>query len=198
MQCRPSTSHVDCLPGPLHAGRHPSSKPPSIAHSSRPGRGPEGRSNLGARRRWRTGSAHVATPRQSKSHPHPTPPPARASQAWGRRAARTGPGSPPHTYGPRARSLRGSRAAPPGHYFSRPSHSARAGRDRDSTPRASRSDGSRSGDVAGASSPGLLRATPRVAGFRPASSPGGPLPSVAPAARRPPPVRSLPRGWGDS
>lgn len=55
LECRPSTSHVDSLPRPprpgfgrqlLHAGWHPTPRPPSTAHPSRPGRRPEGRSNL--------------------------------------------------------------------------------------------------------------------------------------------------------
>jgi hypothetical protein len=173
----------------LHAGRHPSSRPRTTAHPPGPSAGPEGRSNLGPEGDGEQ-EVHMLQRRNSPSPtptpPHPTPGPGQPGLG-APPAARTGLGSPPHIGAPRpkfTRVLLGTTspgpAIPPG-----PGRAP----DWDSTPRASRSDGSRSGDVAGAGSPGLLEQ----------QLPGSQVSAWASSAlcgsdcATPPPVRSLPR-----
>lgn len=148
------TSSPPFFPGPasgrrpLHPGRHPRSTPPTTAHPFRPGRRPEGRSNLGPEG---DGEQEVPILQQSKSQP---PGQARSGTRPEEPRERAGvatphPGPAPEVHAGRARRLLGTSRGP----------AIPPGPDRDSTPRASRSDGSPSGDVARA--PPALRATPR-------------------------------------
>lgn len=162
MECRPSTSHVDSVPRPprpgfgrqlLHAGWHPTSRPPSTAHPSRPGRRPKGRSNL-----CPEGDGEQEVPycnAETVQVPTPQLPRPTTLGGAGPRSRESGPGSPPHIRAPRPKFTLVARGASWALLLgAQPSRL-----DRDSTPRVSRSDGSPSGDVARA--PPALRATPR-------------------------------------
>lgn len=106
---------------PLLAGQLPSSRPSSTADLSRRGREPKGRSSLGPRG---DGEQEVSILQRSNS-PSPNPPGQLPPGAPARGAARSRAGVGHPTSGPRARSSRGSRAAPPGHSSAGPSHPAR-------------------------------------------------------------------------
>lgn len=116
--------------------------------------------------------------RNSPSPNPPTPPGQQRSRgAPARGAASAGRGRHP-TSGPRARSSRWSRAAPPGRYFSGPSHPAWTGTPRRACPAPM---GARA-----ATWRGLPRHLEQLPGRRfPPCSPGRPLPTVARVARRP-------------
>lgn len=131
----PAGCGVPGRPGRCTRGQLPSSRPSTTADLSRRSRGPQGHEEpRPPRRRWRTGSVHIAT---LETVPSPNPPGQRT--LGGRQPEERGPGVGHPTSGPCARSSRGWRArargAPPGHYLARPSPS-RPGPDGDSTPRA--------------------------------------------------------------
>lgn len=162
LECRPSTSHVDSLPLPprpgfgrqlVHAGWHPTSRPPSTAHPSRSRRWPECISNLGPEEKANRKCPYCNA--ETVQVPTPQLPRATTLGEAGPRSRESGPGSPPHIRAPRPKFTRVARGASWALLLgAQPSRL-----DWDSTPRVSRSDGNPSGDVARA--PRALRATPR-------------------------------------
>lgn len=145
----PASSHQ-----PLLTGQLPSSRPSSTADLSRRGREPKGRSSLGPRG---DGEQEVSILQRSNS-PSPNPPGQLPPGAPVRRAARSRAGVGHPTSGPPRPKF--TRVAC---RFSwallRRAQPSRPGPDADSTPRASRSNRSPSGDVARL--PRVLGATPR-------------------------------------
>lgn len=107
----------------VHAGWHPTSRPRSTAHPSRPGRRPEGISNLGPE-----GDGEQEVPiLQRRNSPSPNPPTSPANDARGSRpekpreragVATPHPGPAPEVHAGRARRLLGTTspgpAIPPG------------------------------------------------------------------------------------
>lgn len=151
---RASTSHMDCLPllppaALLQAAGHctpvsrlPSSRPPATEHLSRRGRGPKGRSNLGPE-----GDGEQEVPILHRSNSPSSNPPSQPPSGGAGPRSREGrpgsatphPGPEPKVHAGRARRLLG--ATPPG-------PPSPPGSDRESTPRATRSDRSPNRDVA--------------------------------------------------
>lgn len=127
LECRPSTSHVDSLPLPpgpgfgrqlVHAGWHPTSRPPSTVHPSWSRRWPECISNLGPER---DGEQEVPI-LQRRNSPSPNPPTPQGNNARGSRpqkpreragVATPHPGPAPEVHAGRARRLLGTTSRGP-------------------------------------------------------------------------------------
>lgn len=184
-------SHVDSLPyvprpgfGQPARARGPALKLKAADHRApSPARARAGgQREPRPRRRWRTGSAHIATLKQSKSQPSPTSrdPPARLGGARPR-SLESGPGSPPHIRGPRPKFTRVARGS--ARALLLPAQPSRPGRT--GTPRRARPAPRGAQAATWRGLPGLLEQLP--GGRFPPSSPGSrPL-------RDAPSGRSLPR-----
>lgn len=159
LECRPSTSHVDSLPLPSPDRLRAAGHCPRAGTEAQRGRTPRTLPRPGAGRRAEVTRAPKEMANRKCPYcnsPSPNPP---ASHAPGRRpqepreragVATPHPGPAPEVHASRARRFLGTTSRGP---------AIPLGPDRDSTPRASRSDGSPSSDVARAL--GALRATPR-------------------------------------